>query len=124
MNTKITRNFTLREISCNCGRNNCNAKSVNGVAVERLQKLRDLFDKPMVITSGVRCTYWNSAVGGKPHSLHLDGKAFDIYVPNSGDRFLIVYLAMSVGFTGIGVAENFVHIDIRERGKRKLWTYR
>ena len=40
-----------------------------------LQPIRNLINKPMIITSGYRSSKLNSLVGGKTNSLHLSGCA-------------------------------------------------
>ena len=40
--------------------------------------------------------------------------AADIKVTDGIQRFKIVEQAISLGFTGIGVASSFVHVDIRD----------
>ena len=46
-----------------------------------LQPVRDLIQKPMIISSGFRNQQVNKLVGGKPNSQHLYGQAVDFTVP-------------------------------------------
>lgn len=43
-----------------------------------LQKIRDIYNKPIIITSGYRCEKLNKAVGGSKTSQHRLGQAADI----------------------------------------------
>ena len=43
-----------------------------------LQKIRDIYNKPIIITSGYRSTKLNKAVGGSKTSQHRLGQAADI----------------------------------------------
>lgn len=45
-----------------------------------LDPLRRCYGKPIIITSGFRCTKLNAAVGGVDNSWHLMGNAADIHV--------------------------------------------
>ena len=45
-----------------------------------LDPLRRLYGKPIVITSGYRCTELNKKVGGVANSWHTQGNAADIHV--------------------------------------------
>jgi hypothetical protein len=46
-----------------------------------LEKVRALTGKPLKVVSGYRCKRLNAAVGGQPHSYHLDGLAADFQPP-------------------------------------------
>ena len=78
------------------------------------------------ILSGYRCQSHNSApsVGGKEGSMHLSGLAADISTEgwNGYQKYKMIARAMALGFTGIGVGKNLIHLDIRP-GLPVLWTY-
>ena len=80
--------------------------------LEKLQQLRDLADKPVIITSGYRNPAYNLKVGGSPTSRHLRGEAADIQVPDLSPN-QVAELAEQVGFNGIGVYDTFTHVDVR-----------
>lgn len=94
--------------------------------MKRLQSLRNLYRKPMHITSGYRSVEHNQAVGGATSSLHLQGRAADIRVAGR-DAFELMTLALAVGFKGIGIKQHgpwgsrFIHLD--DRDEETLWTY-
>lgn len=113
-----TKNFTDKELSCRC----CGVNKMDDEFMDKLQDLRDRWGKPMVITSGYRCPKWNKESGGKQNSMHLHGRAADIYVDNGTDKYLLIRLAMEMGFNGLGVGSKFVHVDNRSIGVQ-CWTY-
>ena len=82
-----------------------------------LQVARDLYGKPIRITSGCRCIKHNRNVGGASNSAHLEGKAADIATPTGKDRYLIIESLMAAGFKRIGInfKQRFVHADIDEQ---------
>lgn len=116
---KYTQNFYYDEFECQCG---CGVGIMSPMFMERLQHLRVFYDKPIAITSGVRCLAHNSAVGGSPKSRHLVGNAADLAIDNAADRYRIAQLALKLGFGGIGIGSSFVHLDLRS-SLPVLWTY-
>lgn len=46
---------------------------------EQLQRIRDRYGKPIIISSGYRCDKLNRAVGGAKNSDHIFGAAADIH---------------------------------------------
>ena len=50
------------------------------------------------------------------------GSQADIKITNAADRLKLVHSALSLGFTGIGVASDFIHVDTRGTTP-VMWTY-
>ena len=85
--------------------------------MEYLQKIRDHFGKPIIISSGYRCERHNRSVGGATASKHKQGMAADIMIAGVSPSEVAKY-AESIGVKGIGLYETakdgyFVHIDTR-----------
>ena len=59
----------------------------------------------------------------KTPGTHAQGIAADIAVSSGLQRYTIVKNAIKLGFTGIGVAGGFVHVDIRATDTPVMWTY-
>ena len=51
---------------------------IDGLVTNVLDKLRDEWGRPIIVTSGYRCKELNAAVGGARNSQHLKGQAADI----------------------------------------------
>ncbi len=51
-----------------------------------LDPIRELWGKPLRVTSGYRCKKLNKAVGGAKNSQHLRGEAADITTGNRADN--------------------------------------
>lgn len=79
-------------------------------ALTKLQNLRDTLNKPLIINSAYRSTQHNKDIGGKPHSNHLLGIAFDISLKNH-DKDVLYKTAKACGFTGFGIYKTWLHID-------------
>lgn len=92
--------------------------------VMELQRLRDLVNEPLKISSGYRTSSHNKKINGAVHSAHLSGNAADIVVSNSTLRYLIVTYALKIGFHRIGIGKNFVHLDnSKSSGSHVIWHY-
>ena len=63
----------LKETACSDG---CGA-NITPALLDKLNKFRAAFGKPMNVTSGARCSAVNTKCGGKVHSAHLVGRAVD-----------------------------------------------
>ncbi len=108
-NIKISNNFTLQEFACKDGSHQV---TLHHQLLAKLQHLRDLAGKPVIITSGYRNPSYNKNVGGRPTSRHLTGEASDIQISGMHPDE-VAHLAKQVGFTGIGIYKSFIHVDIR-----------
>lgn len=114
-NFNISKNFKLKEFECKDG---SHLVKVDDELLQKLQKLRNRIKKPIIINSGFRTEEWNKKVGGSPRSQHLQGKAVDIRVYGIKTTELAKY-AEEIGFDGIGIYKNFIHVDVR--GYKARW---
>ena len=112
----LSANFAVGEFGCRC--TSCKTILVDEGLVERLQQVRDHFDKAVVITSGYRCAAHNAEVSGAAGSRHTKGQAADFYIPGVAPAEIAKF-AESIGIKGIGLYDDFVHIDTRE--KKSFW---
>ena len=115
----IRTHFTDNELDCNCG---C-GKTVDPELLTRLEALRRMLGQPLIVTSGARCATHNRKVGGKPASWHLKGLAVDISCNDSKLRCEIIQTATLLGFNGIGIAKNFIHLDLRPETEEVCFLY-
>lgn len=81
-NCRDLKYFKLDEFKCGCGTKYCTGYPVE---LKRdlllyLDDLRSDYGKSISITSGMRCSKWNSKKGGSSGSRHKSGKAVDIYM--------------------------------------------
>lgn len=111
--------FTTEEFQCACQCGFGSEESdIDENLIEYLNIVRMLYGKPMVVTSGARCKAYNTKIGGLSNSAHLPHdltgqcRAVDIYVKSGQERFELVSLALKVGFTRLGVAPDFLHLDV------------
>lgn len=115
--TRLSRNFSSKELACPC----CGTCDVSPLLVTRLQALRDIVKRPLVVNSGFRCKKHNEEIQGQKFSQHLRGRAVDIstkdFTPEALDSLHKLCDSM---FEGFGRYETFVHLDVRE-GPSARW---
>jgi uncharacterized protein YcbK (DUF882 family) len=111
--------FTREEFDCQVsGTNNMEQEFL-----EKLDELRAYCGFPFVITSGYRHPTLHPIERKKDvPGTHAQGIAADIKITNAADRFSLVNNAVKLGFTGIGVASDFVHVDTRGTTP-VIWIY-
>jgi uncharacterized protein YcbK (DUF882 family) len=113
------KHFTREEFDCQVsGTNNMEMEFL-----EKLDELRAYCGFPFVITSGYRHPTMHPIENKKEvPGTHAQGIAADIKITNAADRFSLVNNALKLGFTGIGVASAFVHVDTRGTTP-VIWIY-
>jgi uncharacterized protein YcbK (DUF882 family) len=119
----LSKNFKLSEFTCKCG---CGTVKIDMDLVRLLQVLRDIINKPINVAIGYRCPAFNASIPtASKNSQHMLGKAADIKVTGILPEELS-YLAKKVGFTGVGVYDTWVHVDVRDVnvGSIVTWDYR
>jgi hypothetical protein len=109
------QSFSPREIACK----GTGQLIVDVEAMDRLQALRDMLGKPLILTSAYRSPSHNKRVGGAKNSYHMQGVAFDVRMENH-DPHEFEEAARAVGFTGFGYypKSGFMHIDT---GPSRSW---
>lgn len=124
---KLSKNFSSHEFDCNCNFKECVEQKMSKAHIEKLEKMRGILNKPMVINSGFRCSAYqtvlrnsevNTVVAKK--SQHELGNASDptCKVP----IYQLVEAAEKAGFEAIGTAASFIHVDDRI-GRKRRWNY-
>ena len=92
---------------------------VDYATMDKLQALRTLCGRPIIITSAYRSDIHNKNVGGAKGSKHKEAKAYDVRMDNH-DPYVFFEQAKQCGFTGFGGyrKQNFMHIDT---GPARSW---
>lgn len=123
--------FKPHELCCK----HCGEGGFKQQTLDKLNDLRRLYQKPIVLHSAYRCPEHNIAIGAT--QVHSTGQAVDIQC-DSAEAFELMRLAVLVKFTGVGVSqrkgrERFLHLDdlldvqikrLNPDGRRPcLWSY-
>ena len=120
---KLSANFAVKEFAC---RDGSDPVFIDSDLVDLLQKIREHFGKPVILTSGYRTAAHNARVGGVKFSQHLYGKAADIQVEDTAVEDVATYaesLLPDRGGVGryqvkSGRAKGWVHVDTRANKSR------
>lgn len=91
----------------------------------KLDLAREISNVPYKITSAYRTEITNKKCGGLSNSSHLKGLAVDIYndYTNKGKTARILYGLIKAGFSRIGIAKDFIHVDCDESKPDAIWDY-
>lgn len=120
----VSKNFALRELCCPCDRCDQTYQRLALEGLVKLQRTRTAWNRAIEVRSGFRCPYWNSQVGGKSNSTHLDGAGYDIFTLGTDPLDLARCALIYGGFTNIGLNVTGIHVDVRPfEGRLRLWTY-
>lgn len=103
--------FTRRELMCK----DSGECRMSPYFMDRLEKLREAYGKPLIVRSGYRSPAYNQKVSTTgPDGPHTHGRAIDVYVAGT-DAYNLMALATAAGFTGIGIKQKesgrFMHLD-------------
>lgn len=108
---KLSANFKVSEFACKDG---SDTVFISTGLVAVLQKIRDHFAKPVIITSAYRNDAYNKKVGGAAYSQHKYGTAADIFISGVSPATIAAYVeAIMPNTGGIGIYGSFVHVDVR-----------
>jgi uncharacterized protein YcbK (DUF882 family) len=120
-----SENFTDEELRCS----HCGENKMHPDFLERLERIRKVFGKPMPITSGYRCPkHPIEARKARPTSgAHPSGRAVDVGV-RGRDAYRLVKVAMMEGIPRIGIKQHkggrFIHLDDAPHlPQPTVWSY-
>ena len=119
---KLSEHFQEQEFLCrHCG---AGTGMISSRLIALLERTREIYGKPMRISSGFRCPAHNAAVGGVPTSAHLTGEAADVLCVLSGDRHKLLAAAYAAGSRRVGISGSFLHFDVSTLPPQDVtWLY-
>lgn len=110
--------FKIEEFNCKeTGENDMNLNFL-----VRLDLLREVCGFPFIVISGFRSVKHSVEKRKKVPGQHPKGVAADIKINGGVQRRLLVKNALLMGFTGIGVGRNIIHVDDRITTP-VMWVY-
>lgn len=120
--------ITWDELACNDGTPYPAEFVADGRVIELIvlfERIRALFNRPIIINSAYRTIKYNKKVKGSPNSQHLYGKALDLQPPTNVtvEQFYNTLFNnyLTLGIRGLGKYPTFVHVDIRDSDKLVTW---
>ena len=119
--------FKTKEFECKCTNKDCVDQKISIELIEKLTAIREYTKSPMRVTSGFRCSKHQEAIRNSgtstvvaKKSTHEKGDAADISV--SSLTTLNLLSVAEKQFKAIGIANNFLHVDLRD-DKIRRWNY-
>lgn len=111
------KHFKREEFKCRCGGKYC-----NGFPAEPSEKLlrladrvREHFDAPAIVSSGIRCEKHNAKVGGVTNSRHKIGTAMDFCIKGMPSSIVLAYVQQqSATHYAYAIDGSYVHMDVVE----------
>ena len=129
----ITKNFSSAEMMCSCG---CGEDSMDEDFMSILQNIREDMNRPLRISSGVRCAKRNSEVSSTgstgPHVPRKNGTAASDILIAGADALRLIDIARKHGVSGVGISQRgthskrFIHIDTisdEQHPRPTMWSY-
>ena len=102
----------------------CSMEDMDRDFLNKLDQARHISGVAYVINSAFRSVSHEKSRGRNGSSTHTLGKAVDIRVRSSRERYHIIRGLLEVGFRRIGVANTFIHVDDDPvKDKDVIWTY-
>lgn len=120
---KLGKYFTVREFAC---RDKSDVILVNPSLITLLEKIRDHFNRPIIIKSGYRTPEYNKSlehIGAAANSQHMYGNAADIRIEGVPNSEIYAWLD-TFHQGGLGKYPSFVHVDVRDDVgiEKKRWV--
>lgn len=116
----LTKDFSSGDFECPCG---CGESRMNAKFMTKLQTFKDVMNMPISIVKG--SAYMCEDHAKSKNKLNVEGK---VAMPkiNKDCLFKAVSVAISVGFTGIGIKSKngqvSLHLDDAARTQPEMWT--
>jgi zinc D-Ala-D-Ala carboxypeptidase len=122
LNWSLYPNFTQAELACkHTGR--CD---MHPEFMEKLQQVRNLYNRPMRVSSGFRDRSHPVEVNKTTTGEHVTGRAVDIAIQGR-EALELVRIALIIGFPRIGVqqkgAGRFIHLGDNPAFPPGIWSY-
>tara|TARA_Y100001968_G_scaffold50241_2_gene40838 strand:- start:468 stop:812 length:345 start_codon:yes stop_codon:yes gene_type:complete len=104
-----------------------NFEMMDSKLLDMLDKVREIYGKPIRITSSYRSPEHPIEAAKKQPGEHAYGAAVDIESIGGASTYNIVKAAIEVGFKRIGISrkKGFIHLGIGYPGapSKSIWTY-
>ncbi len=89
------------------------------MARDVLEKVREHFKTPVIITSWYRCPALNQMISNNPDSQHTKGEAVDFKVKGVKDVDVVKYIYDNLVFDQLILERSWVHISLKDSSNRK-----
>ena len=103
----------------------CSIEDMDQDFLNMLDSIRHEAGIPLVLNSAYRSKEYELQKGRTGTGAHTYGMAADIRCTSGDNRLKIMEAALRCGIKRIGIAKNYIHIDIADRVglPQNIWTY-
>lgn len=119
--------FKTSEFACQCTNKDCKQQKIHKQIISKLVELRKEVNEPLIITSAFRCKKHQEALRKQgvntvvaKTSTHELGDAIDVSPIRMKIKDFLGFCSKK--FKAIGIANNFLHLDLRDEKERR-WDY-
>lgn len=108
------KHFDREEFRCKCGGKHCDGYPAEPEPklVKLCEQVREHFNAPFIISSGVRCVVHNANVGGVTNSRHKRGKAVDFRIRGKTAAEVLAYVKTLPVRYCYDIDGTYVHMDV------------
>ena len=118
-NLQLSEHFKVKEFACKDGSDKV---LIDIDLVNKLEIIRQYFNRPTTILSGYRTEEYNAKVSNTKESQHCKGTAADIKIDGVSPIAVALYaeyvILKDTGGIGLYKGQAFTHVDVREKKTR------
>ena len=105
---------------------NCVDVNIEALVENVLDPAREQLGRPIYVTSGFRCPFYNDVVGGVKNSQHILGEAADIYIGSPEENLKLARIIAEQGAfdqmilyvnSASSLAPRFIHVTYKRPSK-------
>ncbi len=131
MKTPVSQNFTYEEFEYSKTANDLGIDNkipsekirfaIRLLVLNLLQPLRDLIQRPLIVTSGYRTPALNKIVGGSKNSQHTKGEAADLFCNTPLGVLLLAQVVVrnNLPFDQMILYDTIVHLSFKAKGAQR-----
>ena len=108
------RYFRPEEFACKCGKCGGWPAEVSRTLLRTADRVREHFDSPAIVSSGLRCPAHNASVGGAAASRHMSGRAMDYRIAGMSAEQVLAYVRQQPEIRyAYAIDGQYVHMDVQ-----------
>lgn len=101
----------------------CSIEDMDESFMNRIETARIIAGIPFILNSAYRTREYEISRGRTGGSSHCKGCAVDISCISTRNRQIMVSALIKAGFTRIGIAKTFIHVDYDTDKTDAIWLY-
>lgn len=107
------RYFRPEEFACKCGKCGGWPAEVSRLLLHTADRVREHFDSPAIVSSGLRCPAHNASVGGAAASRHMRGRAMDFRISGRSSAEVLAFVQAQPEIRyAYAIDDCYIHMDV------------